>query len=142
LGILTERVGDSFSWQFGFPVGKSPVLEVHIDGHVDHETFRDRYGPDLLAEVDKHVRVGLLVNGLSMSGFDVAVPKEHAQLLNGAGERIHSVALVTQSTVARFGVAAAAMAISKPLRAFESRAEALDWLDGHHESSRRGWRIR
>lgn len=116
------------------------MLEVHIEGHVDHDTFRDDYGPDLLAEVEKHVRVGLLVNGIEMTGFDVAVPKEHAQLLDGAGDRIHSVALVTQSTVARFGVAAAAMAISRPLRAFDTRAEALAWLDTRFASGPRGWR--
>ena len=127
-----------FIWEFHLPMKSTPILEIRIAGHVDLETLNAQYLPRLRAELDKHVLVGLVVDCREMSGFDVAVPKAHAIMLNDHLNVVHSVAVITQSSLASFGVAAASLALRKrPLRAFESREEAYAWSSQNHRKAAR-----
>jgi hypothetical protein len=73
--------------------------------------------------------VGLYYEVGTLVGFDKSQIKAHADLLARLGPRVTGIAVRGARAIVRFGAITVSLMSKMPVQTFDSRNEALNWLD-------------
>ncbi len=105
-----------------------PVV-VQLDGHLSETVLRSALAGASVALVEASAGANLLVDCRDMTGYDAAARQLFVEWNSRYKSKVKSVAVVTERRLWHVVVSAMALASGQRMKAFDSRVEALGWLE-------------
>lgn len=107
--------------------GGDAVL-VELEGHLSEGSLRSALSEASAALAACTEQRHLLVDCMTMTGYDSAARQLFVEWNARNKSKVKSVAVVTQKTLWHVVVSAMALASGQRMKAFDSRGEALNWI--------------
>ncbi len=115
-----------------------PVV-IQLDGHLSEGVLRSALAGASAALVQASSQANLLVDCREMTGYDSAARQLFVEWNSRYKSKVKCVAVVTEKKLWHVVVSAMALASGQRMKAFDSRVEAVLWLEeeGPSPSTRR-----
>jgi len=105
----------------------SRLIEIEYAGYMPDDDEHVRRTEEAVREALEPV--GLYYYVAEFTGYHRSQVPRHGELFKHLGTRVRGIAVVGARPVVRFGAITVSLISKTPLKTFDSREEALDWLD-------------